>query len=94
MHSRTSGVVPLFDAATRELQFRYFFETVPTAASSINDPPQKLGTGIARVALDEPDHIRITYTNERGIGGDLVLKRVPPATRAARRAPSPEPFDA
>lgn len=89
MHSRTSGVVPLFDAATRELQFRYFFETEPTAASSTTNPPQKLGTGIARVTLDEPDRMRITYTNERGIGGDIVLKRVPPATRAARRRRTP-----
>lgn len=85
MRSRTSGVVPLFDAATRELQFRYFYETEPTAASSITNPPQKLGTGLARVSLDEPDRMRITYTNERGIGGDIVLERVPPAARVARR---------
>jgi hypothetical protein len=85
MHSRTSGVVPLFDAATRELQFRYFFETEPTAASSITNPPQKLGTGVARVTLDEPDRMQITYTNERGTGGDIVLKRASPETRAARR---------
>lgn len=86
MHSRTSSVVPLFDAATRELEFRYFFETEPNAASSITNPPQKLGTGIARVTLDEPDRMRITYTNERGIGGDIALKR---AARAARRYRNP-----
>ena len=85
MYSRTSGVVPLFNAATRELRFQYFFETNPTSASSITNPPQSLGTGIARVSLDEPDHLRITYTNERGIGGDIVLKRVLSPARGARR---------
>jgi hypothetical protein len=85
MHSRSSAALPIFDAATNELQFRYFFETVPMAASSADNPPQKIGSAIARVDLDEPDHMSITYSNERGRGGDIVLKRVKLSARIRRR---------
>jgi SMODS-associating 2TM, beta-strand rich effector domain len=85
MHSRSSAAVPIFDAAARELQFHYFFETVPTAASSTANPPQKMGSALARVELDKPDRMSITYTNERGVGGDIVLNRMQSPTRVRRR---------
>jgi hypothetical protein len=88
MHSRSSDAVPIFDAVIRELQFRYYFETTPTAASSTANPPQKMGSAIARVHLDQPDRISITYTNERGVGGDIVLKRVQSSARVRRRTPN------
>jgi hypothetical protein len=85
MHSRSSPALPIFDTTTNELEFRYFFETSPTAASSAGNPPQKMGSAVARVDLHEPDHMRIIYTNERGRGGDIVFKRVKSSGRVHRR---------
>ena len=75
MHSRSNNAIPNFDPITRELQFRYFFETHPNAASTETNPPQRLGSAIARVKLDDPNRMEITYTNERGSGGDISLRR-------------------
>jgi hypothetical protein len=75
MRSRSSAAMPAYDPTTHELNFRYFFETSPTAESSATNPPQKLGNAIARISLDQPDRMTITYTNERGVGGDIVLER-------------------
>lgn len=75
MRSRSSAAMPAYDPTTHELHFRYFFETSPTAESSASNPPQKLGSAIARISLDQPDRMKITYTNERGVGGDIVLER-------------------
>ena len=85
MRSRSSPAIPYYDAATHELQFRYFFETSPTVASSRDNPPQKLGSAIARVDVAKPDRIEISYTNERGAGGDIVLERTTPQTGKRRR---------
>jgi hypothetical protein len=75
MRSRSSAATPSYDPTTHELQFRYFFETSPTAESSATNPPQKLGTAMARISLNQPDNLSIIYTNERGAGGDIILKR-------------------
>jgi hypothetical protein len=84
MRSRGSAATPTYDAATHEIQFRYFFETSPTAASTATNPPQKLGSAIARVSLDRPNRMSITYANERGRGGDIVLERVPARVTARK----------
>jgi hypothetical protein len=75
MRSRSVGMLPSFDPVTRHLRFRYFFDTEPTAAASPSNPPQRLGSAIAVVRLDDPDRMVITYTNERSPGGDVVLFR-------------------
>jgi hypothetical protein len=75
MRSRSSGAVPSFDPTTRELRFRYFFETEPMAESTSENPPQQLGSALAWVNLDHPDRLTIKYTNERGPGGDITLQR-------------------
>jgi hypothetical protein len=75
MRPRSSHAMPNFDPITNELQFRYFFETLPNAASSIANPPQRLGSAIAIVNLDSPNKMEIIYTNERGIGGNIALRR-------------------
>jgi hypothetical protein len=75
MRSRSAGAVPSYDPITRELRFRYFYETEPTAASNDANPPQQLGSALACVQLDKPDRMRIRYTNERSPGGDIELRR-------------------
>jgi hypothetical protein len=75
MRSRSSGAVPFYDAVTNELQFRYFFETEPRPAASAHNPPQRLGTAVARIKFDAPDCLTITYSNERGPGGEISLRR-------------------
>jgi hypothetical protein len=75
MRSRSSGATLSYDPTTYELQFCYFFETSPTAELSAANPPQKLGSAVARISLDQPDNLSITYTNERGAGGDVILER-------------------
>jgi hypothetical protein len=69
MRSRSIGAVPSYDPVTRELRFRYFYQTEPTAASNDTNPPQQLGSALACVQLDKPDRMRIRYTNERGRRG-------------------------
>ena len=86
MHSRSLAAVPSFDPVTNELQFRYFFETTPTAASSTRNPPQKMGSAIARVDLAKPNCMIVTYTNERGMGGDIVLQRLVSPSHVRRRS--------
>jgi hypothetical protein len=85
MRSRSSAATPTYDATTHEIEFRYFFETSPTAESTATNPPQKLGSAIARVALGQPDTMTITYTNERGAGGDIVLERAGTKAGAHKR---------
>jgi hypothetical protein len=75
MRSRSSAAMPAYDPTTHELNFRYFFETSPTAESSTTNPPQKLGSAIARVSLDRPGRMSIMYANERSQGGDIILER-------------------
>ncbi len=75
MRSRSIGAVPSFDLNTNEIRFRYFYETEPTAAASGDNPPQQLGSAVARVNLDHPDRMTITYANERGSRGDIELDR-------------------
>jgi SMODS-associating 2TM, beta-strand rich effector domain len=75
MRSRSIGTIPTFDAVARTLNFRYFFETEPTALSTATNPPQRLGAAVARFRLGEPNHLSIIYTNERGPGGDISLTR-------------------
>jgi hypothetical protein len=75
MRARSTGAVPSYDPVTRELRFRYFYETEPTAASNDANPPQQLGSALACVQLDKPDRMRIRYTNERSPGGDIELRR-------------------
>jgi hypothetical protein len=69
------AATPAYDPKTHELAFRYLFETMPTAESSATNPPQKVGSAIARISLDRPDGMSIIYTNERSQGGDIVLRR-------------------
>src|SRR5712691_4336304 len=47
MRSRSSGAVPSYDPITRELRFKYFYETEPTAAASKANPSQRLGSAVA-----------------------------------------------
>jgi hypothetical protein len=75
MRSRSFGAIPTYDPASRSLQFRYFFETTPTAASAVANPPQQLGSALAHIKLDDANHMTIRYTNERGLGGDIALSR-------------------
>jgi hypothetical protein len=75
MRSRSIGAVPHYDPITRELRFRYFYETEPTAAANELNPPQRLGSALAVVQLDCPDQMNIRYTNERSPGGDIELRR-------------------
>lgn len=75
MRSRSSAAYPTFDPTMNAIQFRYFYETAPTAGSSDGNPPQRLGSALARVALDQPNKMTIIYTNERGPGGDITLER-------------------
>jgi len=77
MHSRSAPATPAYDRTADELQFRYFFETAPTAASNQENPPQQLGSAIARIDMRNHDRITIKYTNERGPGGDIVIERMP-----------------
>jgi hypothetical protein len=85
MRSRGSAATPTYDATTHEIQFRYFFETSPTVESTATNPPQKLGSAIARISLDRPGNMTITYTNERSAGGDIVLERVATKVSARKR---------
>jgi hypothetical protein len=75
MRSRSTAAVPIYDPIIRELRFRYFYETEPTAASNDVNPPQQLGSALASVQLDKPDQMRIRYTSERSPGGDIELRR-------------------
>jgi hypothetical protein len=75
MHSRSSPATPSYDRSANELQFRYFFDTQPTAAASLENPPQQMGSAVARLNLAQPDKLTIRYTNERGHGGDILLER-------------------
>jgi hypothetical protein len=75
MRSRSFGAIPTYDPAGRTLQFRYFFETVPMAASVAANPPQQLGCALAYISLEDPNRMTIRYTNERGLGGDILLSR-------------------
>jgi hypothetical protein len=75
MRSRSTWAAPTYDPITRELRFRYFYETEPTTASNDANPPQQLGSASASVQLNDPDHMRIRYTNERSPGGDIELRR-------------------
>jgi hypothetical protein len=84
MRSRSSAAHPTFDPTMNEIQFRYFYETMPTAEANDANPPQRLGSALARVALDQPDRMTITYTNERSTGGDIILERVPSKSRVRR----------
>lgn len=94
MRSRSSAALPAYDPTTHELNFRYFFETLPTAESSATNPPQKLGSAIARISLDQPDRMTITYTNERGVGGDIVLERAAKVGARKRKRPPASPNQA
>jgi hypothetical protein len=75
MRSRSFGAVPSYDPITGELRFRYFFETEPTAAANVDNPPQRLGSAIATVQTNQPDSISIRYANERSPGGDIEIRR-------------------
>ncbi len=75
MRSRSFGAVPTYDPASRSLQFRYFFETTPTAESAASNPPQQLGCALVHIRLDAANRMTIRYTNERGLGGDIALTR-------------------
>ena len=66
---------PSFDRMTNKMTIHYFFETMPTVAATRNNPPQRLGSAIAEIQFEDPDNMLITYTNERGRGGDIVLRR-------------------
>lgn len=66
---------PSYDPLTRKLTVRYFFETRPTMAQADVNPPQRQGSAVAEICYDRPDEMKITYTNERGRGGDIVLTR-------------------
>jgi SMODS-associating 2TM, beta-strand rich effector domain len=75
MRSRSIGTISSFDPLSKVLRFRYFFETEPIAAAAATNPPQRFGSAIARFRLDDPHNLSITYTNERGRGGDISLTR-------------------
>ena len=84
VRSRSSGCIPSYDPITRELHFRYLFETEPFASATERNPPQRFGRAEARISLSEADKLSITYTNERGPGGDITLRRQ--KTRRGRKA--------
>lgn len=75
MRSRSTGAILIYDPFTKELRFRYFYETEPTAATSDANPPQRLGSALACIRLDAPDCMKIRYTDERSPGGDIELRR-------------------
>jgi SMODS-associating 2TM, beta-strand rich effector domain len=75
MRSRSSGCIPSYDPITRVLQFRYLFETEPLISATTINPPQRFGRADARISLSEPDKLTIAYTNERGPGGDMTMRR-------------------
>ena len=75
MRGRSKGTLAGFDPITEELTFRYFYETEPRASSVMNNPPQRLGSAIALFRLADPKTLKIRYTNERGLGGEIDLKR-------------------
>jgi hypothetical protein len=54
------------------------------AAHRAENPPQQLGAALLKLRHDTPDHIAITYTNERGHGGDIALRRKAKTSRKPR----------
>lgn len=74
MVSRTSGEHVEYLAATEELRVKYFYETDPNAASRKANPPQS-GCGALTLRLRAPREATIRYTNDRGLGGDIMLKK-------------------
>jgi hypothetical protein len=75
MRSRSFGAFPTYDPVLEVLQVHYFYKTEPTARASADNPPQRLGCGVARIELEHPTRMSITYTNERGAGGEIQLER-------------------
>lgn len=84
MRSRSLGAVPAFDRLTGEIRFRYFYETEPSAAASAANPPQRMGSAVARISLEQPDRLTISYANERGARGDIVMERTGQAVSRRR----------
>lgn len=76
MDSRTNTVNVFYDEPLEELQLVYTYKTTPKASAPLSNPAQVRGMGVARIKLSQPDVIKITYTNERGRGGEIEFKRV------------------
>jgi SMODS-associating 2TM, beta-strand rich effector domain len=74
MVSRTSGEHVEYLASTEELRIKYFFETDPKAAFRGANPPQS-GCGALTLRVRSPREASIRYTNDRGLGGDIALKK-------------------
>lgn len=73
--SDVMNAVPTFDAHTGVLEFRYFYRTRPEVAVAEENPAQSLGAALAVIDTSNPDRMKIMYTNERGLGGDIKLDR-------------------
>lgn len=84
MYGPSTGAIPRYNALTRELEIKYFYETFPTAAHSANNPPQQHGCATARINMASPDTMTIRYTNERGQGGDITLSRSKPMAKTLK----------
>lgn len=74
MKSRSSGALPTYDKEHRELHIKYFYETDPSAEFRDVNPPQT-GCAYLTVKVDSPYELTIRYTNDRGLGGDIILKK-------------------
>jgi hypothetical protein len=70
------SAVPTFDPHTGTLEIGYFFRTQPSIAIARENPAQSLGAAVASIDTSKPDRMRIAYTNERGPGGNIELRRV------------------
>jgi hypothetical protein len=75
MTGESQCACPSFNPLTRKMTIRYFYETKTTVAEAQKNPPQRNGSAIAEINFNEPDKMTISYTNERGRGGDIVLSR-------------------
>lgn len=73
--SESFSAVPTIDSHTGTLEIRYFFRTQPTIATARENPAQSLGAAVASIDTSNPNRMLITYTNERGPGGDIDLRR-------------------
>jgi hypothetical protein len=74
MVSRTSGEHVEYLSGTDELRVKYFFNTDPKAAYRTANPPQS-GCGALTLRVRLPRQATIRYTNDRGLGGDITLKK-------------------
>lgn len=79
--SRSSGAAIEYLRETDELRVKYFYETDPKAAHRAENPPQT-GCAFLTYSRSAANVLSIRYTNDRGLGGDIVVQR---ADRSRKR---------